>query len=159
MADFRIFSYLPSPRVSKAIAARLCGVTLEFRGAPAADLPGWLWDYDARALILRRGRRRDAGVQGSALRQPGFHLDTRSTARDGLGEQNFSCFSRDSRLRGAWFESRTSSALSELFGDPVQLFDATNMVSDIRKAANAAQKNEESKCTAEVSMGVVSEHD
>jgi hypothetical protein len=55
--------------------------------------------------ILRRGRRRDAGVQGSALRQPGFHLDTRSTARDGLGEQNFSCFSRDSRIRGAWFEA------------------------------------------------------
>jgi hypothetical protein len=62
-------------------------------------------------------------------------------------------------VRGAWFESRTSSAGSKLFGDPVQLFDATNMVFDVRKAANAAQKNEESKCTAEGSIGVVSGHD
>ena len=47
----RVLSYLPSPRLMKAtIAARLCGVALEVRGAPARELPGWLWDFDARPL-------------------------------------------------------------------------------------------------------------
>src|SRR5215813_8192980 len=47
----RIFSYLPNPRLAKAaIAARLCGVTLEIRGARPAELAGWLWDFDARPL-------------------------------------------------------------------------------------------------------------
>jgi glutathione S-transferase len=52
MADLRIFSYLPNPRVWKAtIAARFCGVDVEVRGAPARELKGWLWDYDARPLV------------------------------------------------------------------------------------------------------------
>ena len=47
----RIFSYLPNPRLAKAtIAARLCGVTLEIRGARPPELAGWLWDFDARPL-------------------------------------------------------------------------------------------------------------
>src|SRR5262249_37308651 len=47
----RIFSYLPNPRLAKAtIAARLCGVELEVRGAAPRELGGWLWDFDARAL-------------------------------------------------------------------------------------------------------------
>lgn len=47
----RIFSYLPNPRLSKAtIAARLCGVTIELRGASPAELADWLWDFDARPL-------------------------------------------------------------------------------------------------------------
>ncbi len=47
----RIFSYLPNPRLMKAtIAARLCGVTLELRGAKPRELAGWLWDFDARPL-------------------------------------------------------------------------------------------------------------
>jgi len=47
----RVFSYLPSPRLAKAtIAARLCGVEIEVRGAPPRELPGWLWDFDARPL-------------------------------------------------------------------------------------------------------------
>jgi glutathione S-transferase len=47
----RIFSYLPNPRLAKAtIAARLCGVELEIRGAPPRELAGWLWDFDAHAL-------------------------------------------------------------------------------------------------------------
>ena len=51
MTKLRIFSYLPNPRVWKAtIAARFCGVELEIRGAPAGELKGWLWDYDARPL-------------------------------------------------------------------------------------------------------------
>lgn len=75
MAELRIFSYLPSPRVSKAtIAARLCGVTLELRGAAAADLPGWLWDYDARTLSLEEKEQLSAvrrtariGLDGATL--------------------------------------------------------------------------------------------
>jgi elongation factor 1-gamma len=51
MADLRIFSYLPNPRIWKAtIAARLCGVDLEIRGAKPTDLKDWLWDFDARPL-------------------------------------------------------------------------------------------------------------
>ncbi len=51
MADLRIFSYLPNPRIMKAtIAARLCGVDVEIRGAKPAELKDWLWDFDARPL-------------------------------------------------------------------------------------------------------------
>jgi glutathione S-transferase len=47
----RLFSYLPNPRLAKAtIAARLCGVELEIRGAKPQQLAGWLWDFDARPL-------------------------------------------------------------------------------------------------------------
>jgi glutathione S-transferase len=51
MTELRIFSYLPNPRIWKAtIAARLCGVEIEVRGAPPAELQSWLWDFDARPL-------------------------------------------------------------------------------------------------------------
>ncbi len=51
MADLRIFSYLPNPRIWKAtIAARLCGVDVEVRGASPAELSQWLWDFDARPI-------------------------------------------------------------------------------------------------------------
>ena len=51
MAEVRIFSYLPNPRVWKAvIAARIGGVVLEVRGAAGAELVDWLWDFDARPL-------------------------------------------------------------------------------------------------------------
>ena len=47
----RLFSYLPNPRIAKAtIAARLCGATIEVRGAPPRELAHWLWDFDARPL-------------------------------------------------------------------------------------------------------------
>jgi glutathione S-transferase len=49
MTALRIFSYLPNPRVWKAtIAARLCGVEVEVRGASPSELSQWLWDFDAR---------------------------------------------------------------------------------------------------------------
>jgi glutathione S-transferase len=52
MAALRIFSYLPNPRIWKAtIAARLCGVEVEVRGASPADLSKWLWDFDARPIV------------------------------------------------------------------------------------------------------------
>jgi len=51
MSELRIFSYLPNPRMWKAtIAARLCGVDVEVRGASPKELPSWLWDFDARPL-------------------------------------------------------------------------------------------------------------
>lgn len=51
MSDLRIFSYLPNPRIMKAtIAARLCGVEVELRGAKPRELADWLWDFDAHPL-------------------------------------------------------------------------------------------------------------
>jgi len=51
MSDLRIFSYLPNPRIWKAtIAARLCGVEVEVRGAAPRELQSWLWDFDAHPL-------------------------------------------------------------------------------------------------------------
>ena len=75
MADLRIFSYLPNPRVWKAtIAARFCGVDVEVRGASGKELRDWLWDYDARLLaeheraslspLVRTGR---VGLTGAQL--------------------------------------------------------------------------------------------
>jgi glutathione S-transferase len=75
MADLRIFSYLPNPRVWKAtIAARFCGVDVEIRGASGGELRDWLWDYDARPLaeqerqslssLVRTGR---VGLTGAKL--------------------------------------------------------------------------------------------
>ena len=51
MACLRIFSYLPNPRLYKAtIAARFSGAAIEILGAKPQELPGWLWDYEARPL-------------------------------------------------------------------------------------------------------------
>ena len=51
MAALRIFSYLPNPRIWKAtIAARLCDVEVEVRGASPKELPSWLWDFDAHPM-------------------------------------------------------------------------------------------------------------
>ena len=45
----RIFSYLPNPRVWKAlIAAEYLGVTVEVIGDKPKNLGNWLWDFDAR---------------------------------------------------------------------------------------------------------------
>ncbi|MET0154162.1 MAG: glutathione binding-like protein [Candidatus Binatia bacterium] len=51
MSELRIFSYLPNPRIWKAtIAARICGIDVEVRGASPKELESWLWDFDARPL-------------------------------------------------------------------------------------------------------------
>lgn len=48
---FRIFSYLPNPRVWKAtIAGRIGGVDIEIVGDRPKALADWLWDFDARPL-------------------------------------------------------------------------------------------------------------
>ena len=47
----KIFSYLPNPRVFKAlIAAELGGAEISVVGAKPAELAHWLWDVDARPL-------------------------------------------------------------------------------------------------------------
>jgi glutathione S-transferase len=75
MSQLRIFSYLPNPRIWKAtIAARLCGVEVEVRGASPRELQSWLWDFDARPLSsdepasaeVRVGK---VGFQGASLRK------------------------------------------------------------------------------------------
>ena len=49
--DLRIFSYLPNPRIWKAtIAARLCGITIDIRGAAPNEIPEWLWDFEAHPM-------------------------------------------------------------------------------------------------------------
>ncbi|WP_245331799.1 hypothetical protein [Bradyrhizobium sp. NAS80.1] len=69
MADLRIFSYLPNPRVWKAtIAARFCAVDVEIRGASGRELRDWLWDYDARPLAEHERQ------SLSSLARTGWHL-------------------------------------------------------------------------------------
>ena len=47
----RIFSYLPNPRVWKAlIAADYLGLSVEVIGDKPKNLGNWLWDFDARVL-------------------------------------------------------------------------------------------------------------
>jgi elongation factor 1-gamma len=52
MSDLGMFSYMPNPRIWKAmIAARLCGVILDLRGARPDQLASWFRDSNARPLI------------------------------------------------------------------------------------------------------------
>ena len=65
MSELRIFSYLPNPRIWKAtIAARLCGVEVELRGASPKELQTWLWDFDARPLASDEQARLGEGAAG-----------------------------------------------------------------------------------------------
>jgi glutathione S-transferase len=65
MSELRIFSYLPNPRIWKAtIAARLCGVEVEVRGASPKELQSWLWDFDARPLSSDEQARLSDGAAG-----------------------------------------------------------------------------------------------
>jgi hypothetical protein len=89
MTQLRIFSYLPNPRVWKAtIAARMCGVEVEVRGAAPEQLAEWLWDFDAspserpqrngpatrdRTRALDPARGWDAGVGPEANDQARTH--------------------------------------------------------------------------------------
>ena len=51
MADLRIISYLPNPRLCKAtIAARYADATIRVAGAPPPEMPSWLWDYEAHPI-------------------------------------------------------------------------------------------------------------
>ncbi len=71
---FRIFSYLPNPRVWKAtIAGRLGGVDIEIVGDRPKALAEWLWDFDARPLAESE-RRSDSPHARAARRGFGATL-------------------------------------------------------------------------------------
>ena len=75
MTDFRIFSYLPNPRLFKAtIAARFSNVEIEIVGDQPQALVNWLWDFDARALsnsdkqeLKQFARQGVVGFKGTSL--------------------------------------------------------------------------------------------
>ena len=49
--QIRIFTYLPNPRIWKAlIAADIQGVNIELRSDSPTNLKNWLWDFNARPL-------------------------------------------------------------------------------------------------------------
>ena len=51
MYKLKIFSYLPNPRVWKAlIAGNICGVEVEVIGDKPANLGSWLWDFNPKKL-------------------------------------------------------------------------------------------------------------
>jgi glutathione S-transferase len=82
MGELRIFSYLPNPRTWKAtIAARLCGIDVEVRGASPKELAFWLWDFDARPLsnteqVVCEGEHvGKVGFQGTRLHKTSAFLE------------------------------------------------------------------------------------
>jgi glutathione S-transferase len=82
MSQLRIFSYLPNPRIWKAtIAARLCGIEIEVRGASPKELQSWLWDFDARPVssteepVPADVRIGQTGFTGVQLRKTNAFLD------------------------------------------------------------------------------------
>jgi elongation factor 1-gamma len=65
VSQLRIFSYLPNPRIWKAtIAARLCCVEVDVRGASPKELQTWLWDFEARPLSDDERARLGEGAAG-----------------------------------------------------------------------------------------------
>ena len=75
MADLRIFSYLPNPRLYKAtIAARFSGAEIEIVGSPPKELMNQLWDFDPRELsdqdkseLIEYARPAAVGFKGGML--------------------------------------------------------------------------------------------
>ena len=66
----RVFSYLPNPRVWKAlIAAEFGGVYVEVCGDEPPRLANWLWDFDAR--LLEEGERSESSPH-ARIGQRGF---------------------------------------------------------------------------------------
>ncbi len=50
--QLRIFTYLPNPRIWKAlIAADILSVNIEIRSDKPKNLKNWLWDFNARPLL------------------------------------------------------------------------------------------------------------
>ena len=51
-SDLKIFSYLPNPRVWKAlITAEFSGAEIEVVGDKPKNLGKWLWDFNAEELV------------------------------------------------------------------------------------------------------------
>ena len=73
MYKLKIFSYIPNPRVWKAIiAGKICGVEVEVIGDKPSNLGSWLWDFNPKILdekeknpdhkYARKGKRGFSGV-------------------------------------------------------------------------------------------------
>ncbi len=73
MYKLKIFSYVPNPRVWKAIiAGKICGVEVEVIGDKPANLGSWLWDFNPKILdenerspenkYARKGKRGFSGI-------------------------------------------------------------------------------------------------
>ena len=73
MYKLKIFSYIPNPRVWKAIiAGKICGVEVEVIGDKPSNLGSWLWDFNPKILdekeknpdhkYARKGKRGFTGV-------------------------------------------------------------------------------------------------
>ena len=80
VADIRIISYLPNPRLFKAtIAARYSGAVIETLGDAPTAMPGWLWDYEAREMteadkseLSKFARTAKTGFQGTLYKTDAF---------------------------------------------------------------------------------------
>jgi elongation factor 1-gamma len=121
MTALRIFSYLPNPRIWKAtIAARLCGVEVEVRGASPGELTQWLWDFDARPIAavpaetLTAAERTGGSASATAL----------STRPMPFSKHNPSARSRppSARMGAPAFSSRTASCAPWLGQDRFPLY-------------------------------------
>jgi glutathione S-transferase len=117
MSVLRIFSYLPNPRIAKAtIAARLCGVEVDVRGAPVEEMAGWLWDFDAhpmtdeeRAAFAHLGQAAKTGFKTTLCKTPRF-LETNPYGTVPAA------FSPDGRI--GIFESNSIARAVVRLGDP-----------------------------------------
>ena len=80
MYKLKIFSYVPNPRVWKAvIAGKICGVEVEVIGDKPANLGSWLWDFNPKILdenerspthkYARKGKR---GFSGALYKTDSF---------------------------------------------------------------------------------------
>ena len=123
MPDLRIFTYLPNPRIWKAtIAARLCGVNIEVRGAAPKELSQWLWDFDARpitdvtAVVLATAERTGRiGFKGRSLFKTDAFLDAHPFGAVPAA------FSPDGRI-GIFESNSIMRAVARLGQDRVQLY-------------------------------------
>jgi len=125
-AEFRIFSYLPNPRVWKSlITADLCGVQVDVIGDKPARLSQWLWDYEARLLppemrgeesvYARTGRR---GFSGTLYKTDAFlRAQPFGTVPCAFGPSgHVGLFESNSILRAV---ARAGSKTLNLYGDDI----------------------------------------
>lgn len=118
----RVFSYLPNPRLAKAtIAARLCGVEVEVRGAPPRELGGWLWDFDARPLAP--GESPDGTARAARTGFAGtLHKTDAFLAAHPFGTVP-AAFSPDGKT-GIFESNSILRAVARVSGDPAGLYGA-----------------------------------
>ena len=78
--QIRIFTYLPNPRIWKAmIAADIQEVNIELRSDSPSNLKNWLWDFNARPLSEKAKKSYDnsniqaqKGFKGNLIKTKNF---------------------------------------------------------------------------------------